>query len=347
MKTAIDKIAVGPRIRVDNGDIEAFADNINRNGLINPITVMRTDGGELKLLAGYRRLLAVQVLGWTEIDVNIMSPFDAEEALLIEIAENEQRKGFAVAEIDKYGYLLEEIEKEKAKIRKAEGQALGGAIAGKGRPKNDNSFEDPGPQSYGGSQERNPQTRDYVARKFNMSGRQYERVKYIAANAPQELIEQIDRGERTIRQTYDELRAVEKDVAPPAQDIPEKIPKPMPAPKPQAEGPAYKPPARHRNEKKDPYLEELEAQQSEAVSKLMEFDALPPEGKIAELQRQLKEARARARSAESDLAREKELRKNVEYHMGGTIELLKSQLAAAETRIAELEEDAALRAAGN
>ncbi|GHU51783.1 hypothetical protein AGMMS49975_06290 [Clostridia bacterium] len=38
----------------------------------------------------------------------------------------------------------------------------------------------------------------------------YDRAKYIAANAPEEVIDELDRGERTIRGTYDELRAKEK-----------------------------------------------------------------------------------------------------------------------------------------
>ena len=236
MKISIDKIVIGERIRVDNGNIEAFAENIRSNGLINPLTVMRVEGGELKLLAGYRRLLAAQLLGWTEIDVYIMSPFDAEAALLIEISENEQRKGFTVAEVDKYGFQIEEIEKEKARIRKAEGQLLGGTIGGKGYPKNDNSLVDCSPPSY--DKKIQKLTRDAVGRQLNMSGRQYERVKYIAANAPQEMIDQIDRGERSVYGAYEELRANEKAVPTPAPVVSAMDPEPIPEHQPATPPPA-------------------------------------------------------------------------------------------------------------
>ena len=45
----------------------------------------------------------------------------------------------------------------------------------------------------------------------------------------------------------------------------------------------------------------------------------------------------RAVSAESDLSREKELRKNYEYHYKGTLEMMQNQLAEANAKIHELE----------
>ena len=71
----------------------------------------------------------------------------------------------------------------------------------------------------------------------------------------------------------------------------ESAPHPQPdVPKPPAEAPDQRPPARSRIVKTDPYLQKLQAEQAEAVGKMLAFDALPPEGKIADLQRQLREA---------------------------------------------------------
>jgi len=181
-----------------------------------------------------------------------------------------------------------------------------------------------------------------------MSGTQYRRAKYVADNAPPEMIEQLDRGETTIGQSYDKLRTEGKTVPAPAQAVlaMESEPSLNSQPDvPKAKAPDQKPPARSRTDETNPLLEDLEARQAQAVSKQLEFDALSPEDKIAELQRQLKDARVRANSAEIDLAREKELRQNAENHLGATIESLRNRLAAAEARIAELE-SAATREAG-
>lgn len=43
-----------------------------------------------------------------------------------------------------------------------------------------------------------------------MSGQQYSRAKYVADHAPQKLIDELDRGERTIFGTYEDLRTTKK-----------------------------------------------------------------------------------------------------------------------------------------
>ena len=76
----------------------------------------------------------------------------------------------------------------------------------------------------------------------------------------------------------------------------------------------------------------------EAILRNKAFNALPPEEKIKELQRQVREERARAAQAESELARLKELRHNDVYHKDGIIKNLTERLADAEARIEELEQ---------
>jgi len=71
----IDKIIIGKRFREDLGDIKSLAESINRVGLINPITARQIDEG-YKLLAGYRRLMAVKMLGWTRIPATIIPKVD-------------------------------------------------------------------------------------------------------------------------------------------------------------------------------------------------------------------------------------------------------------------------------
>ena len=327
MKIHIEKIAVMQRIRKEVGNIADLAQDINRNGLINPITVMTLEDGQYQLLAGLRRLLAVQTLGWTEVEVTAVSPKDAEERLHIEISENEMREPFTVTEKVDFGRLLEKIEAAKAKERMLAGKKLADPVV-------------PGPQgSLSGK------SREAIGAKIGMSGKQYDRAKYIADNAPQDIIDQLDRGERTIRGTYDELRAKEKAAIPSTPDVSirtETITEPKPQTeiqiKTKVESDVQKPVTRSSHKKTDPFLEKLRAEEAESIRKHQEFDALTPEGKIEELRRQLKEERARATSAESKLARVTELRQNEMYHYNATIDMLKNQLKIADARITELEE---------
>jgi ParB family chromosome partitioning protein len=61
LDVAVDAIIVGERHRHDLGDIDALAASIQRVGLLQPITVTP----DMVLVCGYRRLVAIQRLGWT------------------------------------------------------------------------------------------------------------------------------------------------------------------------------------------------------------------------------------------------------------------------------------------
>ena len=315
MKVAIGNILILERIRKEITRIDELAADIQKNGLINAVTVMPVGGGEFRLLAGLRRIKAAVSLGWKEIEVNAVSPSDAEAALLIEISENEQREPFTFSEKIDFARLITEIEQVKAKERMTAGKKDGAT--------------DPVPH---GAQGQVGRTREIVARKINMGKTNYDRARYIAANATPDVIEQLDKGERSIRGTYDELREREKVAT---QCNPVSV-----AP----ESPTKNQTASHSINAKKSHLKPLNAQDEEAIRKLREYDALPPEGKIAELQRQLKEERARAAGAESELDRLRELRQNDTYHKDSIIESLKRQnselcaaLDAAQARIQELE----------
>ncbi len=340
MKAAIESIIIKERIRKDITKIAELADDIKINGLLNPVTVMVLDGGEYQLLAGLRRIKAVQSLGLAEIEVNIVTPTDAEAALRIEYSENEQREDFTYSEKMDYAGLIEDIEKARAKER----MSTGGNEAGRGRPKQGMAHS---PYPKGTS-------RDSIGEKIGMSGRQYDRAKYVADNASPEVIDQLDNGERSIRGVYDELRAKAKAVPPATDDytesednIPEEeaesvpVPQTEPPPKPKREPST---PKRSSEVSEEEQMKYLSAHDREVLRKKKEFAALPPEGKIAELERQLFDMRVRANAAEADLDTLK-----YEYgikvdHKDSIIDSLKRQnaelreaLDAAEKRIAELD----------
>jgi hypothetical protein len=70
LKVSITEIKVGYRARFDIGNISELAEDINQHGMLHPLVVTP----EYELIAGYRRLKAVELLGWQEIPVTIQVP---------------------------------------------------------------------------------------------------------------------------------------------------------------------------------------------------------------------------------------------------------------------------------
>jgi hypothetical protein len=331
MKIAINKIKIADRIRKTVNNVEELAENIRAHGLITPIAVMPVDGGEYQLLAGLRRIRAMELNSEIEIDAKVFPASDAEAALKIEFFENEQREPFTLAEKMEYAAVIAEIERAKGKDRMSEG-GKGGVDEGSALARN---------------LIRN-RTDAIVSDKVGMKETSYRYARYLAEKSP-ETIERIDNGEIALRPAYNEVRAretSERSVIPPVvmKNEPEAEQKDRAVfhQKTQSESGEPNPPvpkssSQPSRAKKDPLLAKYEAEAAEATQKRQVFNALSPEGKIDELNRQLKEERTRAADAESRLAREKELRANEMYHYNGTIEMLRNQLAAAHARIEELE----------
>lgn len=62
---AVDSLIVGKRHRTDLGDLDALAASIDRDGLLQPLTIT-IDG---VLVCGARRLAAIKMLGWRTVSV--------------------------------------------------------------------------------------------------------------------------------------------------------------------------------------------------------------------------------------------------------------------------------------
>jgi ParB family chromosome partitioning protein len=187
---------------------------------------------------------------------------------------------------------LEEIEREKAKERMS--------LGGKGGINQEGQDDRPNLES--------KQSRDAVGEKIDMSGRQYDRAKYISENAPDEIIDELDKGKRTISGTYEELRAKEKPKTSRKDNI------------------------KYDKEKTDKYFSKSDL---EIMERNKQFSTMPPEEKVVELQRQLKEERIRATQAESELSTLKDLHHNAVYHKDGIINNLQARLEKAETLLDE------------
>lgn len=126
MLVDIDKIIVGDRIRRDFGDIQELADDIKQNTLLNALVVTPSGNGNgtYLLIAGERRLRACKMLGYKAVPVNTVGVDDAEQALMMEISENECRKEFTKTERLEYARRLALIESARAKERMLAGKTV-------------------------------------------------------------------------------------------------------------------------------------------------------------------------------------------------------------------------------
>lgn len=91
----IEQIEPSPhqtRQRFPEGELLALAQSIDRNGLLNPISVRQAEGGGWCLIAGERRLMACRRLGWVRIPA-IVWERDAAGAAALTLAENLHRSG--------------------------------------------------------------------------------------------------------------------------------------------------------------------------------------------------------------------------------------------------------------
>ena len=118
MKLRIEDIIVDERIRTSLGDIDSLAKDMKVNGQIVPITVRIADDGMYHLVAGFRRMKAMEMNGEEMIEAYAIVEDDEEMLLLKEISENEIRETFTRTERMSYIRRLDEIEGKKANERK-------------------------------------------------------------------------------------------------------------------------------------------------------------------------------------------------------------------------------------
>lgn len=115
MLIGIDDIVISDRIRKDFGNIQELADDIKQNGLINPPVVTQIENGKYQLIAGERRIRAMRLLGYSQVEVRPMSVRDAEHQLDLEISENAVRKDWTKTEMLEIARRKERMSAIKAK----------------------------------------------------------------------------------------------------------------------------------------------------------------------------------------------------------------------------------------
>ena len=121
----VAKIVQGKNIRNErDSEILELAESIDRQGLINPITVQKRDDGKYEVIAGHRRFEAVKRLGWPHVECNIFEDLNEKEIILAQIAENCQRKQMSASElVDTFEDLKERFKMNQAAIAKQFGKS--------------------------------------------------------------------------------------------------------------------------------------------------------------------------------------------------------------------------------
>jgi len=109
MLCQINKINLGQRIRIDVGDIQELADSIKKYGLLHPIVIDE----DYNLVAGGRRLLACEKLGWKTIEVTELKTLTPRELKVLELEENIKRKDFTEIEKSRALASLAELKAEE------------------------------------------------------------------------------------------------------------------------------------------------------------------------------------------------------------------------------------------
>lgn len=202
----ISEISIPRRHRKELGDLSALAASIERVGLLHPIVITP----EHRLIAGERRLRAVELLGWADVPVTIVESLDDAISLLIaESHENTCRKDFLPSEAYEIASALEPLERDAAKQRqawRAERSTPSGNL-----PEGEKSTRD--------------QSRDRLAEAVGVSGRTLDKICEVVEAAredPDKFGDLVERMDRTgnVHGAYKRVKRRKRDDAIPAASWP-------------------------------------------------------------------------------------------------------------------------------
>jgi ParB-like chromosome segregation protein Spo0J len=125
-RVPINSVQIGQRFRKSMGDLSDLVESIGRLGQLQPIVVTP----ERRLIAGARRLAALEKLGRDEVLIHVVEGLDdAVKALAAERDENSCRSELRPTEAAKLARALMQLERPKARQR----QAQAGPRSGRGK----------------------------------------------------------------------------------------------------------------------------------------------------------------------------------------------------------------------
>lgn len=81
-----------PRLQMDKDHIEELAESIDKNGLLQAITVLNNKDGSYTVVFGHRRVAAYSYLDKESIEATVIDSLDKKHLVITPIVENLQRK---------------------------------------------------------------------------------------------------------------------------------------------------------------------------------------------------------------------------------------------------------------
>jgi ParB/RepB/Spo0J family partition protein len=105
--------------RAEVGDLPELMRSIKQSGLLNPILVQERKKGQFEVVHGHRRFEACKKLGWTEIPTQVTGKLKDVDAIVMNHAENIQRRQPSlIEEANTYQQLLKrKLTKEEISAR--------------------------------------------------------------------------------------------------------------------------------------------------------------------------------------------------------------------------------------
>jgi len=172
----------------------SFLESVRVSGILEPIVVTR----DWIIVSGHRRWLAAKELGLSTVPCSVRH-YASEDDILHALVEYNRHRVKTIREIMKEATLIQEVEERAAKVRQV--SASWGTVK-ENLPEQDATAKG--------------QTRDKVAAAIGMSGRTYDKLRYITDkgatnNKVRELIDRIDKGESSIDSVFKAIKYGERD----------------------------------------------------------------------------------------------------------------------------------------
>ena len=174
----------------------AFVVSIRASGILEPIVVT----SDWRIVSGHRRWLAAKEIGLAQVPYTART-FPNEDSVLSALVEYNRYRVKTVREVMREATLIQEVEERAAKARQV--AASWGTVK-----------ENLPEQALTGK----GQTRDKVAAAIGMSGRTYDKLRYITDQGKtndkvRELIDRIDKGESSIDSVFKSIKFGERDTS--------------------------------------------------------------------------------------------------------------------------------------
>jgi hypothetical protein len=172
----------------------AFVASIRASGVLDPLII----ASDWRIVSGHRRYLAAKEVGLSHVPC-IMYEYANEDDVLHALVEYNRYRVKTIRELMREATVVQEVEERRAKARQV--------AAAWGTVKENLPEQDTGTKG---------QTRDKVAAAIGMSGRTYDKLRYItdkgASNDKvRELIDRIDKGESSIDSVFKSIKYGERE----------------------------------------------------------------------------------------------------------------------------------------